>query len=479
MNFEIFGYIELFLLVICAFVRIEKVIIIMGCLSMYMAASGVSIGAFTINPAVLFLPLFVIRAFLMKKRGDKKSIFSHPAPLLFLLFLSYALVVTALCPILFAGQIDVVWCRHNATAESFHKLMPDIGNFTQSFYLCAAFICYISACKIFWNVRSEKVIPALILIVSTIHIFWAALDLTFYYAGLSGALDFIRNGNYSSGDQAFGGLKRIAGTFTEASFFATNTLALFAFCQTLFFFGYRKLLSGSVSLCLFLLLILSTSTTAYVGLALYLSWLGVSFLAERIHKGSRKRSSKLFLGAYAFGIITLIIIFAFFDASSFLDALVFKKASTDSGVERTFWNLTALNAFFETFGLGVGVGSTRSSSFLVTLLSNTGLIGFLLYFSFTLRALKKPPQQNNPDKISILLACREYYIGFLIGTSLSYTVLEVGFLPYIVLAAATALSRRPFNEGPYFSKKRPFDLSMQEQTATNTCAYNRKIQDIV
>jgi hypothetical protein len=55
------------------------------------------------------------------------------------------------------------------------------------------------------------------------------------------------------------------------------------------------------------------------------------------------------------------------------DASITNKLGSASGVERTSWNMVGLRAFFETFGLGAGIGSVRTSSFLVGVLANLGI----------------------------------------------------------------------------------------------------------
>jgi hypothetical protein len=65
--------------------------------------------------------------------------------------------------------------------------------------------------------------------------------------------------------------------------------------------------------------------------------------------------------------------------------IIFKKSQTDSYVERTMWSRLALNAFYSTYGLGVGLGSVRTSNWFVSILSSTGLIGGGLLAWFILR----------------------------------------------------------------------------------------------
>jgi hypothetical protein len=58
--------------------------------------------------------------------------------------------------------------------------------------------------------------------------------------------------------------------------------------------------------------------------------------------------------------------------------LIFKKVKSQDGV-RELSNKRALEIVQETYGLGVGMGSNRASSFFASLVSNTGVLGAALF----------------------------------------------------------------------------------------------------
>ena len=51
------------------------------------------------------------------------------------------------------------------------------------------------------------------------------------------------------------------------------------------------------------------------------------------------------------------------------------KPNSESAIERGMWNAQSIQNFFDTFGLGVGLGSTRSSSWPISVLAQLGAIG--------------------------------------------------------------------------------------------------------
>ena len=58
-----------------------------------------------------------------------------------------------------------------------------------------------------------------------------------------------------------------------------------------------------------------------------------------------------------------------------IDELIFNKPLTSSFYERSHWNAIAWDALVSTWGLGIGFGSTRTSSWFAAIISSTGLIG--------------------------------------------------------------------------------------------------------
>jgi hypothetical protein len=70
---------------------------------------------------------------------------------------------------------------------------------------------------------------------------------------------------------------------------------------------------------------------------------------------------------------------------------VFDKLASSSGTERSSMNTQALINVFDTYGLGVGVGSTRTSSFLLVVPASVGVLGSLIYGAFMVCLLKASP----------------------------------------------------------------------------------------
>lgn len=69
------------------------------------------------------------------------------------------------------------------------------------------------------------------------------------------------------------------------------------------------------------------------------------------------------------------------------------KSESSSFINRTASDLYALELVFQTKGLGVGMGSNRASSLVTTLLSNVGIVGFLVFWIYIFRLFGNLPEE--------------------------------------------------------------------------------------
>ncbi|HEU4635965.1 MAG TPA: hypothetical protein VFS41_07300, partial [Edaphobacter sp.] len=76
-----------------------------------------------------------------------------------------------------------------------------------------------------------------------------------------------------------------------------------------------------------------------------------------------------------------------------LATLTVSKGDSGSFINRTASDLYSLHLLIETYGIGVGLGSNRTSSLLSTLLSNVGLVGTLAYGLFCFRLFSNLPKE--------------------------------------------------------------------------------------
>ncbi len=295
------------------------------------------------------------------------------APQLWLLaFTAIGLLGAVFLPRVFAGIAHAMGSRGSINEVAFTAVSPSGTNIIQAFYLVAnlmlfSFASYLVATReggLRWALKGVAYGLAFACLLGL-------YQLLAYYTGLPWPTEVI-NSNTGVGqfpDQMAGGIKRISSTFWEPSLLGYN----FVGCLGLFLLGGRAPALGVFALCV---LMLSTSSLGYFGLV---GLVGVWLLLDKRVVGG----VKLKIGAaVAFTCLAFIGIDYLLLDSRALQDLVLNKADSSSGVGRSTADALALETFIESAGLGVGVGSTRASSFLATLLATTGLPGMLTFCAF-------------------------------------------------------------------------------------------------
>ena len=402
-----------------------------------------ALGGATITPPVLFLPFLVWRAHRESRhtqflqRVPREGVYLAGAAL-------WGILCAFIVPRLFTGKLEILTVDRSAEASTTAVLMPlqpVSGNITQSAYAVGSVAAFL-ACRQLLNRPSRlEQFKRAVLWLTALNGLAAGLNLAHYYLGLPDLLQYVRTASYAqfTAYEAHGtGLVRITGTFPETSAFALFTLPLFAFTSTLWYLGRERRKTGLWAAVSFVLLLLSTSTTAYVGLALYVG-AAAAFLLWRLYEA--RRLPYLRMLSTLLSIVLLLVLAAFvFEtalarrAVKIIDVMVLSKLESDSGLERGLWNAQAWSNFLDTFGVGVGIGSARASSYLLVLLSNTGLIGTLCFFGFLFRVFT---MNRNRAYGHIQLASRNAVFAAFIGACLSAAVFDLGLLFFALAAAAT------------------------------------------
>ena len=137
---------------------------------------------------------------------------------------------------------------------------------------------------------------------------------------------------------------------------------------------------------------------------------------------------------------------------NYLDVLIFDKANSDSGVTRGSWNTYAMRNFFDSFGLGVGLGTVRTSSFPIALLSNVGIPGTVFYLFFAATAFLS--RRGTPRTLlsDVRLAARNACLGLIAGAIFSGTTVEQGLLFYVLAGLASAEPERAVRSAAALSR---------------------------
>jgi O-antigen ligase len=182
------------------------------------------------------------------------------------------------------------------------------------------------------------------------------------------------------------GLKRISSVTTEPSMFAqcmlvAAMLALFTVVRArpLISRTWDRLAVGTIIGGL----LISTSTTAYVGLALTL----FLYLLALKYLGVLRRRYVIALFLLAGMLLYALAVYS--PARDMFESLVLNKGDTYSALARLNSVWLAWDYFLQYPLLGVGWGSVTSHDLIFKLLSNTGVVGLFVFLLFLWTALSR------------------------------------------------------------------------------------------
>ncbi|GGD95912.1 hypothetical protein GCM10011390_13330 [Aureimonas endophytica] len=352
---------------------------------------------------------------------------------LLMLFWLAATVTTMFMPRFFAGQVYVVPMTYDF--EPRQPLAPSMQNFTQITYLTISVLCVFAFARLLEQPGGRKVVMRGLFIGAFALIGTGILDIMSIALPIDPLLEGFRTAAYTLRvDDEVMGAKRIVGLMPEASAFGDACLSTMALLYFL-----RHAIASDRSLerylwpvigALFLLSCLSTSSAAYAGIAIFSALAAAEWtwraLAHWRQMRIRRHLARQLLAAT--GIAALVICLLLFVPSVFtpalnmVDELLFNKTASQSFEERSMWTAISLQSVFDTYGFGVGVGSTRASSSFVAGLSNLGLIGASLYCLFLVYCYFQRAASNDFQGAWILSGLRwaivpGTIVGWMIGTT--------------------------------------------------------------
>jgi hypothetical protein len=442
---------------LCLAVGLRLLVPVFVAASLLGAAAAFIIGAANIQPAHLLL-FFVAAALLGRPRlaADVLRALRPGEPGFWLLCLvCYGVVSAYLMPRVLAGATDIIPLGTSAYDDtgSTVPLGPVSSNLTQSVYLCANLLCFAITVAIASSPKGFRIVLSGLIAFVAGNILFALLDFGTYLTGTQDLLSFIRNARYTlHTDVEVAGMKRIVGSFTEASSFARSTLGAFGLSATLWLCGYRPWFTGPAAFASLVLLVMSTSSTGLVGAPLMLGLLYLTALTRSgVGPQARNSSYAVLVAPLAVALVALWLVLDRGTSQILLDYLnlaIFEKSTSDSGIERSAWNSFALQNFIDTWGIGVGLGTVRSSNFAIALLAGVGIPGTLFYCAFAAGALMRARGPSNALTSDVRLAARNACFGLILGDMLVSAVIDQGLFFYILAGIAAAQPERAVAAAP-------------------------------
>jgi hypothetical protein len=328
-------------------------------------------------------------------------VISRMLPLLWLLAVVFLVLFLALC---FFQTVETLPGSSGFKSGMTHPFRLGRENFTQSFYLILN-LCLLYAMG-HNGARTGDLYKAWDKAVICGLVFTVCVCL-WQFASLYGALPFpsdffYSNAGYSRADsQSMVGLFRINGPFEEPS-----TLGYTFTGYLLYAWGrYSERPTGTtvamIASSIFCMLV-STSTTAFLGLFLFFCVVSYDVATGRTRLlPPKNKVTSGFIIAMAI-IATAMACFLVAVAANWaainiiLNNTLFNKTGSTSFQQRSFADYLALQIFVKTHGIGIGLGSHKANSLLLTLLSNTGFIGVLLFGAFGWTLLRWVPPRTSP-----------------------------------------------------------------------------------
>lgn len=453
------------------------------------AAAVINIGHFGLQPGYFLSIVLVGRAALeiMTRRFQLNAFVLGRLTLVFyLIIVSFVVLFIALC--FFQGWVQCLPGTSSFDSAAVHNYHLSRENYTQILYLLInTSLVYImghygAKRPVGELVRDWDVALACSLCFSAVVCLW---QFTSFYSGLYyPSTFFYSNVGYGGANQTLLTFARLNGPFNEPSELGYVFTGFLLYAWQRYHLYPTVFTVGMIAVSVFCL-IASTSTTAYLGLLVMAGVAGLDIVKGRIplmRKGYRFNSGQI--TAIAMIVLGLVGggIFAIADANQIqhvLQIVVFQKSESSSFHERLFADELGIKIFVQTYGIGLGLGSHKANSMIINMLSNVGIVGFLLLLTFAvtlLRPLRVQFMRSASAARKLLIAVRPfqwYLLGLLIinafsAPNLSEVMLWLGVGGIIAIEAslrqgAAAVQSRVFSirrgagyAGPALHRPAPF-----------------------
>jgi hypothetical protein len=356
--------------------------------TVFEASSVVSAGSIGIQPYYCIAPLFVMR-FLVIKTPTRKTLWGdHTFTRLWMVFAAIAVISAIILPFIFRGTL--VFDPRISVDDNFLSpahLSPQMTNMVQSVFLTLNVLVVIASTRLTKSIdKAHRVFMRGAYVVIAIVI----LQSLFFWLGLPFPIKLLNNNPGYTLANINASTLRPNGSFTEPSMAGSVLAAYVAAFLWKYFAGKENILRAAIA-AMACLLVASTSSLIAVLVVFAVLVLAnpVVRLPWFIRISRLKRLSVFFVAAAC---MTLFLIIPTF--RTLLLSQTLEKGGSDSALVRFGADAFAFNLVLQTHGLGVGLGSNRPSSFLASLLSQVGVIGFVLFICAAWTTLWPLPKQD-------------------------------------------------------------------------------------
>lgn len=404
-------------------------------------------GSITILPYVVLSPLVVVKVLLSTHNPTNlwDGLFNWRRLGFLTAFITIALIVTYSAPFLFNG----------ARVMGLNTLRPmplgfGSGNITQPLYLTMSFLLCVALYMLMLTPSGPGILAHALLTGSAIAVLSGLMDMV--TAGTT-LLAPLRTATYSILETAeVANTRRVIGFNTEASSFGALVISLAAiliFMSPASWLGSKaRLVERGLIIALLVMTVLSTSSSAYLGLVvlalLYLFRLALLVLTPR-DRLDRRRSTLALVTLVLMVMLGTTYVLArpavLDSAMAIINNTLLEKSSSDSADERSSWNQVSLQGFMATGGYGVGVGSTRTSSWIVAVISSTGVLGAFMLLAFLARGFLAYLARTDARMRFAAVGARYSFLIVLIPAAVAGTLVDFGVFNAFLFAVMAAAPR--------------------------------------
>jgi hypothetical protein len=418
--------------------------------SVFAAAAAIVVGGYGVTPALvptsLFIGFFLLKSMFSAHYPAEATVWRVLAP--FVAVVIGALASSFIMPRLFEGDI-LVWPQKLAGLFVLTPLAPNSGNYTQDMYLLANAVLTVTASlyitrrdfdsRALLNAYFISGLLAVFIAIwqflgNTLHI-WYPTDF------------FLSNPGWSQlSDESIGTLVRLNGPFSEPSALAGYLCGAVSSAAWVIFHGDKEILPRVLLVSGLGIILLSTSTTGYATLAI----LGMVLLVYTFVSASaavRKRVTAGVVVALAITGICMVTVPAIApgvakEAVTVTYATLNKKQSSSYN-DRTAADRDSIAEMEESYGLGVGWGSNRSSSLgpgLCASIGIWGILGLLWFVAILIRHTRAAHRlAAEPGPRLVMHGCAAALLGTIVAAFLAGpTISSPDFYLLLALLVGTA-----------------------------------------
>lgn len=369
--------------------------------TVFQASSIVSSGPVGIQPYYCIALLFVVRFLFLRGQHGEDRILSYTFAQLWIAFAIVAIVSATVLPFVFQGI--PVFDPKLTTIENVlnpASLRFQLSNVVQPLFLVLNVLVVLVATR---QAKSIDLAHRMCMRASYLVVALVFLQELFFWLGIPFPTKLLNN-NPGYGVVPINAQNlRPAGSFTEPSMAGAVLAAIVAIFLWKYFAGKSSIPKAAIAVVACLLVASSSSLLAVIIVfAIMLLSYPIVRLPWFIRIAKLKRISVFIICA---GVLALLLIIPSF--RTMLLAQTLEKGGSDSAFVRLGADLFALNLTLQTHGLGVGLGSNRPSSFVASLLSQVGVVGFALFVSAascTLWPLRKEHRWIGVAALGLLLS---------------------------------------------------------------------------